>query len=294
MPPGPDPDQARECFGPGVDGGPAMDGGVLGCLAGEICLQGRCYRSCEDDSECGPREMCAASGACVRATHDGGVRDSGPRNPCDGVECTAPQVCHPLSGTCVDCNEATQGAGSTDPGHCSVTAPICDIANGSCVAFAPRECAPCNSDDACIATDGSFTGSCVLRETLGVREHVCFMPCPTDGSACPSGLECTAVTDLATSTEMMVCIPPIEMPCTNWLAGIGGRSCVDDRGCAPLGASRAVYTDSCEGEVVPVEDGGVASPGHCLEPCGTTDDCFNAAGGQQCLGDGSSLFCRGP
>lgn len=291
MPPAPDPDRARECYGTGIDAG-SRDGGVPGCLADQICLQGRCYDSCHDASDCGPREECGPSGACIRATHDAGpLPDAGPGGLCDDVECTAPQVCHPLSGTCVDCNEDTQGAGSGDPGHCSVAAPICDIANGSCVPFAPRECAPCNSGDACTATDGSFTGTCVLRETLGVRERVCLLPCTAD-APCPSGLECAGVADLASGMDTMVCVPPIEMPCTNWLAGQGsGRSCSADGDCAPLGGGRAVYTDACEGEA-PAPDGGTPTAGHCLLPCGASDDCPDPTTQQCTAGAGTTLFCR--
>ncbi len=292
VPPTPDPDRARECYGPGIDAGLRGDGGALGCLAGQICLQGRCYESCASDDDCGPEEQCGASGACVRGTRqDAGARDAGPTGPCDGVECTDPQVCHPVSGTCVDCNEATAGSGVGEPGHCSSLSPICDIANGTCVPVGPRECAPCNSSEECVA-DGVFNGSCVPRETHGVREHDCLALCP-DG-ACPNGLTCTAVTDLASSTEVMVCVPPIDMPCTNWLAGAGSSSCLADADCAAAGATLSVYTDACEGEVVPTDpDGGAPTPGHCLLPCSTSDQCLDPTTQQCIVSDGQTLpFCR--
>lgn len=291
IPPAPDPDYARECVPPGVDAG-RRDGGVE-CASGEICLQGRCYVACQDDGDCGPREVCASSGACIRGTpSDGGRPDAGPPpSGCDLVTCEAPSVCHPLSLTCVECNEDSVGVPEGEPGHCSpFSTPICDIANGRCAPFAPSQCAPCNSAAACAAPDGSFTGSCVLRETQGAREQVCIGPCTTEGT-CPNGLRCDTVTDLVSGAEVRGCVPPIELPCTNWLRGTSSASCYSDADCAPLGATLAVYVDACEGEMPAVEDGGVPTPGVCLQPCGETGHCFDPSV-QQCLGSGLALYCR--
>ncbi len=278
-----------------MDAGPPGDGGTFGCSDGEIRLQGRCYAQCTSDGDCGPREECASSGACVPSTHDGGTPDSGPPSPCDGVECTAPQVCHPLSGTCVDCNEATAGAGLGEPGHCSSLSPICDIADGSCVPVSPSQCAPCNSDDECTSTDGTFTGTCVLRAPMAdIREHVCLLPCP-DGT-CPNGLACQMVTDEVSGNASMVCVPPVGMACTTWLDGVHGSQCLSDGDCAALGATTSVYTSACQGAVFPTDpdggalDGAVPTPGHCRLPCGTSPDCYDQTT-QQCLADG---FCGAP
>lgn len=275
-PPRPDPDEARECYPPGMDAG-TDDGGVAGCRPGELCLEGRCYASCREDADCGPREMCAPSGACIRATSDAGVRDAGPPDPCDAVECTAPLVCHPLSGTCVECNEDTISAPMGEPGHCSPeVAPICDIANGRCVATAPAQCAPCLSDAGCTTSDG-FMGRCISREVMGIHERVCMSACTAEGT-CPAGLTCDA--------DTMLCVPPIGLPCTNWLAGTRSQGCLSDVECGPLGApSTAVYRDVCEGEVIATGDGGASTPGGCLLPCGTDPDCGS---GQVCMAG----FCR--
>lgn len=296
VPPPPDQDQARECSsGGGLDAGPRPDGstsGPSGCAAGEVCVQGRCYARCSSPADCGPDEVCGASGVCTRgARPDAGRMDAGTPGPCDSVECASPQVCHPQLGECVDCSEDTVGAPPGAPGHCSGLAPICDIANGRCVPAGPSHCAPCISDAECAALDGSFTGECVLRETLGVRERTCFLPCAADGS-CPSGLDCATILDLSSDTEVTVCVPPIEMPCTNWLSGTRHTSCLSDTDCAALGATLAVYPDACDGEVIATEDGGVSTPGQCLQPCGETADCAAADSGEQCLGP--PLFCRFP
>lgn len=276
----PDPDQARECYPPGVDAN-ARDGGVPGCAAGELCLEGRCYTACTDDGECGPGEMCAASGACIRATGDGGVRDAGPGDICDAVDCPAPLVCHPLSGTCVECNVDTVSAPMGAPGHCSPeVAPICDVANGRCVPTAPSQCAPCLSHAGCMVADG-FVGKCIPRNVMGIQERVCMADCAEDGT-CPDGLRC----DL----EQNVCVPKADMPCTNWLSGTRGEACLSDAECGPLGApSSAVYRDVCEGEVIATFDGGVSTPGTCLLPCGMDSDC---PGEEVCTG--SPAFCRPP
>ncbi len=278
-----------------MDGGVRSDGGGAGgCAAGEICVQGRCYARCMNADDCGPDETCSSSGAGTRGTRpDGGPMDGGTPSACDGVECTAPQVCHPATGTCVDCTEETLGAAPGSPGRCAGGAPICDIANGRCNAFAPTHCAACNSDADC--NDGAgFAASCVLRETLGVRESVCLLPCDPTVGGCPGGLECTTITNVASGADESVCVPPIEMPCTNWIAGVNHRSCFGDTECAALGAVVSVYPDACEGEVIATDDGGVSTAGTCLLPCGATDDCFNAAGGEQCVGSGTALFCRIP
>lgn len=285
-PPRPDPDLGRQCHPPGQDAG-AWDAGLPGCRVGEICIEGRCYESCSSDRDCGPREMCSPSGACVRGTRDAGTPDSGPVDMCRGVSCTAPQVCEPRTGTCVDCTEGTVGAAPGEPGRCSAFNPICDIANGRCHALGPAQCTPCNTSEECNAPDGSFTGTCVLRETLGVREQTCVPPCAE--GACPDGLVCSTVRDLVTDTDVTGCVPPIEMPCTNWLAAIAGVSCLEDSDCAPLGATRAVYPGACAG-ADPTADPVVM--GTCLQPCGETEHCFNAPLGAQCIGSGVALFCR--
>lgn len=281
MPPRPDPDEARECYPPGVDAG-SRDAGIAGCRPGELCLEGRCYASCTEDSECGPRERCAPSGACIRSTEgDAGMRDAGPADICDGVVCAGTEVCHPLSGTCVQCNEETAGAAAGMPGHCSGVAPICDIANGACVMAGQAQCSPCISDAEC-AVPGGFMGLCITREVQGIRERVC-MASPAADMSCPSGLSFDAGAG--------VCVPPIGMPCTNWMRGKNRHMCLADTDCAPLGATSAVYPDACDGEVIDTSDGGVSTAGGCLQPCGEARDC-DSTSGQVCTGD--PLFCRAP
>jgi hypothetical protein len=204
------------------------------------------------------------------------------------VTCTLPQICDPRSGTCVDCNEGTVGAPSGQPGACSRFEPVCDIANGRCLPLGPGQCLPCNTGEDCMAPDGTFTGTCVLRQTLDVREQVCLAPCSPEGT-CPNGLTCATVRDETTGADVTGCVPPIEMPCTSWLSGIAGQGCLSDSDCAALGASRALYVGACVGADPSAEP---VVPGTCLQPCGDTSHCFRAALGEQCLGSGIELFCR--
>lgn len=273
----PDPDTARECYPAGFDAG--TDGDQRpGCAAGELCLEGRCYLACSSDSECGPRETCASSGACVAApTGDAGIAsDGGSSDVCALVECAGLQVCHPLSGTCVECNEATIDAEPDTPGHCP-EGFACDIARGECAPVAAAQCAPCASDDDCVVADG-FMGRCVTRTVQDVRERVCVIDCA--GTECPGGLQCD------TSN---VCVPAIEIPCTTWLAGVRGRNCHSDAECAALGAVEALYENACEGAEVATTDGGTSTDGVCLRPCSEQGHC---ATDQECLGD--PPFCRNP
>lgn len=244
------------------------------CMASEICLEGRCYTACTDPAQCGPGETCSAGGACVAT---GVMIDGGPTDPCASVECADPTVCHPVALVCTECSERTIGAAPKTPGYCPGTAPICDIANGRCVAAGPGHCAPCNSNPEC--NDASFAGSCLMRNVMGIREQVCLLPC-TDGM-CPLGLEC--------DPELMHCVPAVGVPCTNWRAAARRDPCLSDAACAPLGASTAVYPESCEGEDTTIDP---PVSGRCLQPCGETADCFDAAAGQTCSGMGVTLFCR--
>ena len=291
-------DKALECLPEGNDAGDVMDGGsALACASGEICLQGRCYTTCADDSECGPGEECAASGACVLSSGPrpdaGPPVDSGPPDPCDAAGCVAPQVCHPLSGTCVDCNADSAFAAAGEPGFCPLATPICDIANGRCVPFAPRQCAPCKSgdDSSCDPGDGSFVGRCVTRDAFSVTESVCMASCAGPGT-CPDGLECDGT--------LLVCKPTAgeNVTCTTWLAATQRRACLGDPECSALGAGRDVFVGACVGFTPPmpldgsVDDAGMGSPGSCSQPCGTTADCFDQASGQIC--DTAAFVCVGP
>ncbi|HJL15813.1 MAG TPA: hypothetical protein RMH99_09160 [Sandaracinaceae bacterium LLY-WYZ-13_1] len=304
VPSDPNPDEALECLPPGMDAGPVPDGGpVLACASGEVCVQGRCYAPCEGEADCGPRETCGDEGVCVRRAGPepdaGSPPDAGPAMPCDDVTCEAPLVCHPPSGECVECSEETLTVAPGEPGYCSGLRPICDIANGTCVAANPAQCAPCITDDECIAGDESFEGRCVDLTALGdVPERVCAVPCADADPSCPPGLTC--------DSDREVCLPPAGSSCTTWRAATERRACLRDEQCNPLGASAAFFTGACQGETVPMipdagpGEGGVpidAGPtieGTCAQPCGVDDDCFDVAGGQMCLGSGAMLFCGLP
>jgi hypothetical protein len=99
----------------------------------------------------------------------------------------------------------------------------------------PRLSARCNSDAECTNATSGFVGTCVTQDVMGVHEQVCVLLC-TD--SCPSGLVCSGGR----------CLPPVGVPCANWLAAVSRTSCLSDGACAPLGAVSAVYPGACEGE----------------------------------------------
>lgn len=307
----PDPDDRRECVAGGgapSDDAGDMDGGAgttepLGCPAGEICVQGRCYASCTEDSDCGPREVCGSNGACQRGDGpepDGGPppMDAGPSDPCDTVTCDPGLVCHPLSHECVDCTEDFVTMIGAD-GNCGIgVTPVCDIANGTCHAITPAPCAPCNFAEQCATMDMTFIGMCVVRDVMDWREQVCLQVC--DGvTPCPAGLACSAGG---------FCEPPLGLSCTTWRRARDRAMCLADDDCniASTRGRSIFFTQTCEGEMVPApSDGGIVDPdagppdagpppvpGRCVQPCGTTADCFDAAGGQTCSDTGMGLtFC---
>jgi len=282
------------------EGGMSADGGVVrGCGSGEICIEGRCHEQCTSDAQCGPREQCGADGACVRRAGpepDSGMMrmDAGPGALCDTVRCADPQVCHTLSGECVECNQESLAGAPGSPGRCSGLRPICDIANGRCVEAGPAQCAPCNVDAECDPGDMSFLGRCVLRDIMDWREQACMRSCDSE-TPCPAGLVC----------NVDVCEPPAGSSCTTWQAATSRRACVSDSECniADSGGSSSFFTQTCEGEVLPTDpdggdgdgglgDGGPPTPGSCVQPCAVTEDCFEAASGQMCSDTGTGLtFC---
>lgn len=282
-----------------ADGG-GTDGGLAGgCASGELCIRGRCYERCTSDDQCGPREQCGSDGACVRRAGPGPdagpmMMDSGPVDPCDSVMCTDPEVCHPLSLQCVECNEGSVVLPPGSPGRCSGARPICDIANGRCVGFTPAQCAPCNVDAECMSGDGSFVGRCVLRDVMDWREQVCMRVC--DMTPCPAGLACM---------PDGVCQPPAGSSCTTWQAATMRRGCLFDTDCniADSSGSSSFFTETCEGEVLPPPvdggdgdggpgDAGPPTDGRCVQPCADTAECFDLAGGQMCTDTGTGLtFC---
>lgn len=314
----PDPDNHREC----VEGGgtPSDDAGEgdmdasagtsapAGCASGEVCIQGRCYTQCTDDSDCGPREECGSNGACTRRggpEPDGGPppMDAGPTDPCATVSCDPGQVCHPLSHACVDCTEEFVTMIGAD-GNCGIgVTPVCDIANGTCHAIDPSQCAPCNFDEQCATMDMSFVGACVVRDIMDWREQVCLRACD-DTMPCPSGLGCSSAG---------YCEPPLGLSCTTWRRAVDRAMCLSDDDCniANTRGRSVFFTETCEGEMIPTPpdagpvdsdagdmDGGPPDagpppvPGRCLQPCGAAEDCFDQAAGQTCMDTGAGLtFC---
>lgn len=300
-PPPPNQNLALECV---PEGGDEMDGDVVvpdggatfGCSADEICIQGRCHAACVDDGDCGPREMCAPSGACVRGPgtpdEDATVPtpDAGPTDPCDGVVCDGLEVCHPPTRECVECNEASLLLPRGSAGVCAA-APICDIANGDCVATNPRSCQPCNLAADCMSA-GGFAGACTVRQVMDVREQVCLVACADTEPRCPTGLEC--------DDALSLCVPTAGASCTSWLTGTTSASCFTDEDCNARGASAAFFPGACVGETpatVPdagsaTIDGGPGTPGACRQPCGVDAEC--ATVGHTCQGDGFMTFCAPP
>lgn len=228
------------------------------CPTGEVCLQGRCYAACMGDAQCSAMEMCI-DGTCVPRTGptpDTGPMDSGPTDPCDAVDCTDPEVCHPEGVLCVEC----LGAGA-----CAAGAPICDLAYGSCSTFSPRECAPCNVDGDCVGPGSVGFGECQMR--TGAFERVCVKAC-TDASECEPGLDCGSDGR---------CAPRVGS-CTGFIAAVDGKRCLADSECVPLGSTPAA--GQCAG-IAEVADGGMPMPGTCRQPCGIPSDCPTAT---SCIG----------
>lgn len=227
------------------------------------------------------------------------MMDAGPSTPCDGVMCDAPLVCHPLSALCVECNEEAVAAVPGSPGRCSAAAAICDIANGLCARFGPAQCTPCNVDVECDPGDGSFVGRCVAREVMGWREQTCLLICDGSTTPCPVGLTCSVDG---------VCVPPAGASCTTWRAATGRLACLSDAECNIAGSagSSVFFTQTCEGEVGPMEpdggdgdggpgDAGEGTPGTCVQPCAASADCFDPDSGQMCTDTGGGLtFCVVP
>lgn len=241
-----------------------FDGGDLGsCGSGEVCLQGRCYAECSASRPCGPREECSGEGVCVPRTSDaGGPVDSGPPDPCDTVTCMDPTpFCR--NAVCLGCESRDQcGVGGSPP--------ICDLARGTCVAFRPELCAPCNVDADCNGDPPPDPAlRCLTRGAGEPAERVCVPPCAA-GGACPMGLEC--------DTGTMLCVPKFNFSCTGLRAALDGQACATDDGCAPLGATvfDGLFTGSCF-------DGGSGTP-TCHVPCGTDGDCpTGSCNGSYCI-----------
>jgi hypothetical protein len=186
--------------------------------------------------------------------------DTGPPDPCDGVTCEGDDMCHPVGGVCVECLGMT----------CAASAPICDLAYGTCTAFNPRFCAPCNIDDDCTdPTSMMDYGDCVMRE--GYFEKVCVQPC-SDATECPPGLDCG---------PEGYCAPRVGS-CAGFIASVDAKPCTMDEDCVPLGALPA--PNQCELSMT--MDGGTPM-GVCRQPCGIPADCRT---GTECIRG----FCLAP
>jgi hypothetical protein len=252
-----------------IDAGVECTGESTGCSSGEVCVAGRCFVACTGDRQCSRFERCSDGRCMPAAARDGGLRDSGDTDPCEGVTCEAPTpLCHPPTGECVQC---------LGMGDCAEPARICDIATGTCVAPAPRACAPCNVDSDCMAAKSSF-GSCQTLSVSGAdgrrgQERVCVSPC-TDGM-CGQGFRCM---------DGASCVP--VGGCSASLAAADGRVCGGDDDCTPLG----VQGEPGQCALGPaVDSGGTdagAAMGTCLQICGTATDCPAA------LNCADMRFCR--
>lgn len=223
------------------------------CAEGQVCLDRRCYRACSGPSSCGPLEVCAPSGVCMRGTPpdggplDAGASDAGPPDvgapdPCASIECADPTpVCR--AGVCLQCEDARM---------CGGAVPICDVGRGRCVSFAPEVCAACNTDLDCVDRGGTSHGRCVERGGPSEpRERVCLPSC-TDSSACPTGYRC----------DGRHCLPSGGASCTQVRAALSGQPCATDVDCAPVGASAG--SGLFEGSCVDMR---------CRIPCRTAADC---------------------
>lgn len=253
-----------------IDGGLECTDDVPCPDEGDVCLDGRCYQPCT--STCGPMEVCTR-GVCMRGVPpDAGPVDVGPADaprdappdspppdPCTMITCDgATPFCR--AGVCLECEDSTS---------CGGMVPICDIAHGRCVGYAPGLCAPCNTALDCRGSGGTVFGDCVMRGGAGAPlEKVCLPTC-ADTSECPAGYRC----DLGSGH----CLPGGGASCTQVVAALASQPCTGDADCAPIGATvdTGLFAGSCQDT--------------CLIPCGTGADC--PASMTNC--DGSiGGFCR--
>lgn len=178
------------------------------CPGEQLCLSGRCFEACTGDAECAARETCE-DGVCVGSGRgiDGGMFDAGiPSEPCEGL-CVEPEVCDVRTNQCVSCFDGTQCP--------TIELPICDYAQGACIAAHGGEaCRPCNDSADC--ADGS---TCMLRPDF--TERVCLTPC-ANADDCGPGFIC--------NTADGVCEPPLG-GCTQLRRSLDRITCETDQAC---------------------------------------------------------------
>ncbi len=198
----------------------------------EVCTRGVCMRGTPGDA--GPVDGGPSDVGPVDAPPDAPLPDPCTMITCDG----ATPFCR--AGVCLECEDSTS---------CGGAVPICDVAHGRCVAYAPGLCAPCNTNLDCRGSGGVDFGECVLRD--GGLEKVCLPTC-ADTSECPAGYRCDAGGH---------CLPGGGASCAQVSAALAGQTCATDAECAPIGANAdtGLFGGSCQGT--------------CLIPCGTGADC---------------------
>lgn len=233
---------------PSIEGDAGIECGEdRACGSGEVCLEGHCYAEC-DPGDCGPLEVCI-EGICVDPSavdagpfdagpRDAGPPDAGPPDPCVEAACSGETpLCR--AGVCLQCDETSRDL-------CGGATTVCDVAYGSCVAYAPAVCAACNNDADC-----GGAGTCVTRGgATEPTERVCLPSCT---AGCPQGFTCGTGD---------VCVPLLGVSCTQYRAGINHQGCATEADCAPVGATvdTGLFNGSC---VVNV----------CRIPCGSSSDC---------------------
>ena len=133
-----------------------------------------------------------------------------------GCECKTAADC--FGGVCADTMDASICATSCDGGGTCDKGFSCVLLYGTgdptyyCVSTFSSLCRPCEADEDCVPSLGTFTGRymCIDRGDLG---SFCGAPC-ADSSECPAGFACEARPDGAGTS--MQCVPEAgaECPCT--------------------------------------------------------------------------------
>lgn len=209
------------------------------CDLGFICdptLQ-RCTPACEQDRECGPREVCeSASGICVEGEICSSSDDCN-----DGLACDS----------CVGvCRVSTGGDFCQQNANCGFD-QYCDPCLHEC-RNASGLCGECFEDYQC----GVEEDLCVSFASGG---NYCGQNCGSGLTPCPIGYRC--------NEEVDQCVPN-SGSCSAVIRCQNDTECSGVQICSPSGQC----VDGCNNDEA-CAGSNVCSGGRCLPPCSSTEDC---------------------